>query len=277
MYNKGLEFTIAADIISKPDFRWNFSVNASTLKNEVTKLPPGQNEIIDGTKKLMVGHSIYDFWLRDWYGVDPADGAALYNANIKDFSTQASNLRIINGVDTVSTSQNNAKYHYAGTAIPDLIGGFTNTFTYKGFTLSILATYQIGGSIYDGTYASIMHSGTYGAALHKDILKRWQQPGDVTNVPRLDFGQVNVFGAQSDRFITDASFFALKNITFSYNLPVKFAQKLYVQDARIFFSGENLWLKNARIGMDPQSSFGGTTDNVYSPSRILTIGLNVTL
>jgi hypothetical protein len=122
-----------------------------------------------------------------------------------------------------------------------------------------------------------MHSGTYGAALHKDILQRWQKPGDISNVPRLDFSKTSVFGAQSDRFLTDASFLALKNVTLSYNLPAFIAQKLTIQNARIYFSGENLWLKNARKGMDPQSSFGGTTDNVYSPSRIITIGLNVTL
>jgi TonB-linked SusC/RagA family outer membrane protein len=276
MFNRGLEFTIGADIISKSDFRWNFNINLSTVTNEVSKLPPGQTEIIQGTKKLMVGHSIYDFWLRDWYGVDPADGAALYDANIKNFATQASNLRVI-GNDTVSISQNNAKYHYAGSSIPDLMGGFTNTVTYKGFELSFMATYQIGGLISDGTYGSIMHSGTYGGALHKDILQRWQKPGDVTNVPRLDFGKVSIFGAASDRWLTDASFIALKNVTFSYNLPSKYAQKLQVQSARIYFSGENLWLKNARKGMDPQSSFGGTTDNVYSPSRVITIGLNITL
>lgn len=226
----------------------------------------------------MVGHSMYDFWLRDWYGVDPADGAALYDANIKNTTTQASNLRVVNNdQDTVSISQNNAKYHYAGSAIPEAIGGITNSISYKGIELSFMATYQIGGLIYDGTYASIMHSGTYGTALHEDILQRWQKPGDLTNVPRLDFSKTSVFGAQSDRFLTDATFLALKNVTLSYTLPARILQTLKVQNARVYFSGENLWLLNARKGMDPQGSFAGTTDNVYSPSRIVTIGLNITL
>jgi hypothetical protein len=276
MYNQGIEFSFAADILSKSDFKWNLSMNFSTVKNEVTKLPPGQTEIVSGTKKLMVGHSIYDFWLRDWYGVDQADGAALWDANVKDFSTQASNLRVI-GNDTVSINQNNAKYHYAGTSIPDLIGGVTNTFSYKGFELSFLFTYQIGGKIYDGTYAAIMHSGTYGTALHTDILKAWQKPGDITNVPRLDFSKVSTYGAQSDRFLTDAGYVALRNLTFSYTIPARLTQKIQVQNARIYFSGENLWLKSARKGMDPQSSFAGTTDNVYSPAKVMTIGLNITM
>jgi hypothetical protein len=225
----------------------------------------------------MVGHSIYDFWLRDWYGVDPADGAALYNANIKDFATQGSNLRIINETDTVSISQNNAKYIYNGSAIPDLMGGFSNTFTYKGLSLSILSTFQIGGKIYDGTYASLMHAGDYGRSSHVDILNRWQKPGDITDVPRLDNAQLTPFTSQSDRFLVDASFLSVKNVTLSYSLPASLLQKAGMQGARVWLSGENLLLLNARKGLDPQRSFAGTTDNVYTPSRILTVGINVSL
>jgi TonB-linked SusC/RagA family outer membrane protein len=275
MYNQGIEARIGVDIIKRNDFVWNFDLNLSTVKNEITKLP--QEEIISGTKKLMVGHSIYDFWLRDWYGVDPADGMALYDANIKDFGTQASNLRIINETDTVSISQNNAKYHYEGTAIPDLMGGFSNTFSYKGITLSILATYQIGGKIYDGTYASLMHAGDCGRSSHVDILNRWQKPGDITDVPRLDNAQLTPFTSQSDRFLVDASFLSVKNVTLSYILPGSLLQRAGMNGARVWVSGENLLLLNARKGLDPQRSFAGTTDNVYTPSRILTVGINVSL
>jgi len=274
MYNQGIELRIGVDVVKKPNFVWNIDLNASTVKNEITKLP--QEEIIDGTKKLMVGHSIYDFWLRDWYGVDPADGAALYYANITDPVTQATNLRIF-GTDTVSTSQNNAKYHYEGSAIPDLMGGITNTFSYKAITLSVLSTFQIGGLIYDGSYASLMHAGDYGRASHVDILSRWQKTGDITNVPRLDNSQLTPFGSQSDRFLTDASFFSIKAVTVSYNLPVSLAQRAGMKGARIWLSGENLLLMTSRKGLDPQRSFAGTTDNVYSPSRILTVGINVSL
>jgi TonB-linked SusC/RagA family outer membrane protein len=275
MYNQGIEFRVGVDAVRRSDLIWNIDLNLSTVKNEITKLP--QEEIISGTKKLMVGHSIYDFWLRDWYGVDPADGVALYDANIKDFATQASNLRIINETDTVSTSHNNAKYHYEGSAIPDLMGGITNTFSYRGINLSVLSTFQIGGKIYDGSYASLMHAGDYGRALHVDILNRWQQPGDITDVPRLDNSQLTPFGAQSDRFLVDASFFSIKAVTLSYTLPVSLTQRAGMKGARVWVSGENLLLINARKGLDPQRSFAGTTDNVYTPSRVLTVGVNVSL
>jgi hypothetical protein len=276
MYNQGIEIRLATDIVKGKNFKWNLDFNLSSYKNEITKLPEGQTEIIRGDKKYMVGHSMYDFWLRDYYGVDPADGAALWDANIKSFATQAANLRVI-GTDTVTISQNNAKYHYAGSAIPKVIGGVTNTFSYKGFELNVLATFQIGGVIYDSNWASLMHAGTYGGALSTDILKRWQKPGDITDVPRLDFAKVSTFGSGSDRYLTDASFFAIKSVTFGYNLPKSLAKTLQIQNARIYFSGENLYLKNARKGMDPQGSFSGGTDNVYTPSRIITVGINVTL
>jgi TonB-linked SusC/RagA family outer membrane protein len=274
MYNQGIEFRVGVDAVKKANFIWNIDINTSTVKNEITKLP--QEEIISGTKKLMVGHSIYDFWLRDWYGVDPADGMGLYDANIKNTVTQAANLRIL-GNDTVSISENNAKYHYAGTAIPDLMGGITNTFRYRDIELSVLATFQIGGLIYDGNYASLMHAGNYGAAISTDILARWQKPGDITNVPRLDYSKRTPFGASSDRWLVDASFFSIKAVTLSYNLPAAISQRAGMKGARVWVSGENLILLNARTGLDPQSSFAGTTDNLYSPSRILTVGINVSL
>jgi hypothetical protein len=96
-------------------------------------------------------------------------------------------------------------------------------------------------------------------------------------VPRLDFAQLTPFTAASDRWLVDASFFSVKNVTFSYNLPASVTQKAGMRGARVWVSGENLLLLNARTGLDPQGSFAGTTDNVYTPSRIVTFGINVSL
>ena len=66
-------------------------------------------------------------------------------------------------------------------------------------------------------------------------------------------------------------------MTLSYNVPASITQRAGMKGARVWLSGENLLLLNARTGLDPQGSFAGTTDNVYTPSRILTVGLNVSL
>jgi hypothetical protein len=272
MFNRGIEVQLSADIVRQRDFNWNVNFNWTTLKNEITELPEGQDEIISGTKKLMVGKSMYDFWLREWYGVDPDDGAGLYRAD----NYNAANDRISGKGDTVSSTSNNGRYQYNGSSIPDFYGGITNTFTYKNFQLGFLFTYQVGGKVYDGTYASLMHPGTYGSALHTDALKRWQNPGDVTGVPRMDNGQVGVFNAQSDRFLTSASFLNLRSINFVYSLPQKLLSKIEAQNGRFFVSAENLFLFSARKGMNVSQSFAGTTSNIYTPARILSAGINIT-
>jgi TonB-linked SusC/RagA family outer membrane protein len=271
MVNSGWEIQLTGDIIRKTGFNWRMDLNFSTLKNEITKMPENQPEIISGTKKLAVGRSIYDYWLRDWQGVDPTDGAGLYRA----VSYVASNSRVRGKDDTVTVSQNNAQYIYAGSAIPKFWGSIGNTFTYKAFELSALLTYQVGGKVYDATYAALMHAGTYGTALHVDALKAWQKPGDVTGVPRMDNSKGGVFDAQSTRWLIDASYLNIRNISLAYKLPSSLMSKISSAGARVFISGENLYWFSKRKGMNVQQSFTGVTSNSYVPARVVTFGLNV--
>ncbi|PSL49625.1 TonB-linked SusC/RagA family outer membrane protein [Chitinophaga niastensis] len=272
MVNRGVELQLTGEVMHKKDFSWTVDLNLSKLKNELTRLP--QSEIISSTKKLMVGHSIYDYWLRQWYGVDPADGAALYVAN----SPTGAGVRTMKNGDIVTTNINNAKYHYAGSAIPDFYGSITNTFNYKQFQLSFLLSFQLGGKVYDATYASLMNTGSYGAALHTDALNRWQKPGDITNVPRMDQGQTTNFNASlSDRWLTSASFLNFRSIKLGYTVPESYAKAAHMRGANVFLSGENLALFSARKGMNVSQAFSGVTSNVYMPARIISAGLNITL
>lgn len=271
MFNKGFELQLDLEVIKTTDFTWKVGVNATTFKNQITKMP--QKEIISGTKKLMVGKSINDYWLRQWYGVDPLDGSALYLAD--PALVTASTLRITANRDSVTTDPNRAKYDYSGSAIPDVYGSINTSVRYKEFTLSVLANWQIGGLTYDDTYAAYMHAGTYGAALHTDMLKRWRNPGDITNVPRMDNAQTSFFGATSDRFLTDASFLNLQNVTFSYDH--QFASKKPFNSARIYISGENLRMFTKRSGMNPAQAFSGVTSIAYIPAAVFNFGVNFNL
>ncbi len=272
LFNRGFEVSLDYDVVKSDSFNWNIGVNATTIKNEFTKLP--QDEIINGSKKLMVGRSIYDYWLKDWYGVDPADGSALYTPTQDAIDANGSDIRVVDG-NTLTTNQSNAEFHYAGTAIPDLTGAINNSFRYKNFNLSFLFTYQIGGESIDYNYQGIMSSGGYGTAKSVDILDRWQQPGDITNVPRLDASQTTNFNATSDRWLVDASFLNMKRINFSYNLPSDFISAIGINTAELYLSAENVFSINARKGLNIQQNFSGTTSNVYTPSRIVSLGLNV--
>ena len=272
MFNQGFEIQLEGDIIRTKDFTWTLGINATTFKNEITRLP--QEEIISGTKKLKVGQSINDYWLREWYGVDPTDGTALFRAA----SSTGAGVRIIDGKDTVSTSVNNAKFNYVGSAIPDWYGAINTSVRYKSLTLSVLANWQIGGLTYDDTYAAYMHSGTYGASLHTDLLRRWQKPGDKTDIPRMDNAQTSIFGATSSRWLTDASFFNLQNITLAWDINnSNFLRKLDINNARLFVSGENIKMFTKRSGMNPGQAFSGVTSIGYIPARVLNFGLNVNL
>ncbi len=275
MVNKGIEVEVAGDIIKTRNFNWELKVNASTVKNEITKMPPSNPEQISGTKKLTVGVSRYEYWLREWMGVDKTDGVALYRANLWNAAT----CRLIpnnkGGNDTVTTDINNGRYHFAGSSIPKLFGGFENTFTYKSLELNVLVQYQIGGKVYDGTYAALMHAGTYGTALHVDALNRWTKPGDITNVPRMDNSKVGVFDAASDRWLIDASFLNIRSINLSYKLPKSLISKISAQDGSFFLGTENVALFSKRKGMNVNQSFDGTTSNTYTPARIITAGINL--
>ena len=271
--NRGIEITIGGDIVKSKNFNWDANLNFSTTKNKITKMPIETPTIINGTKQLAVGHSIYDFWLRQWAGVDPSDGASVYKVNPASPGS-AADTRTIDG-QTLTINPNNALFDYSGRALPDFYGSFTNTFTYKSISLSFLLNYQVGGQFYDGTYQSLMSYSSYGGSLHVDALKSWQQPGDASQIPRLDVGRSSFNNSTSTRFLIDASYINMRSITLGYSLPTSVIGKAGLSNARIYASGENLFLISKRKGLDPTESFSGVNSNTYTPSRFITFGLNV--
>lgn len=272
MKNVGFEFQIAGDIVKTKDFKWTLDINGTSYTNEITKMPLDSQgkfqEIISGTKKLSVGHSIYDFWLRSYAGVDPADGSALYYKDVLDAEG--------NVTDKITTKdQNAASYYYNGSAIPAIYGGVTNSFSYKGLDLSVFFTYQIGGKMYDSNYAALMHPGAFGSHMHIDMLNRWTKDNTATNVPRLQNAYVAPTAA-SDRWLIDASYLSLRNITLGYSIPSRLLKKIDLKSVRLYATGDNLVLFSKRVGMDPQQSFAGTADHTYIPQRTISLGLNIT-
>jgi hypothetical protein len=269
LVNKGVELSLNYEVMRTNDFSWNVNFNLSTNVNKFTKLP--QEEIIDGTKKYMVGKGLFDFWLKEWLGVNPDNGDAMYRAD----DVNGPDV-YVKGGDTITPHNNNARYHYAGTARPDFWGAISNTFKYKNFEVGFMFTYQVGGLINDGNYASTLNVDSYGSGLSLDMLNRWKNTGDVTDIPRIDDTKgTDLEGGSSDRYLTDASFLALKQFTISYNLPKSFLNKYGIAAARAYCSGENLFYINARKGMNMQQAFSGNTSNAFTPSRVITLGLNV--
>ncbi|WP_188112153.1 SusC/RagA family TonB-linked outer membrane protein [Aquimarina sp. RZ0] len=272
MVNNGLEFGLNFGIVDTENFSWNLAINAATISNEITALP--QEEIIDGTKKLVVGGDIFAFWLRDWYGVDPTDGSALFILDPESGAIGDGDVRTTSDGTVVTTNQNKALFDFVGTAIPDVFGGFTNNFRYKKFDIGFTFTYQLGGETYDTNFANLMHSGEYGVALSTEALDRWQNPGDITDVPRLDANQTAAFGAASDRWLVKSDFLALRQVNVAYNFSNSLLENVGLSGAKIYMSGENIFVVNARKGLESGQRFNGTTSNRFTPSRVLSLGFN---
>lgn len=276
LYNRGFEVETSVDIIRKKDFTWNVGVSMATLKNRITRMPDDNPEMISGTKKLMVGHSIYDFFLYDWYGVDPRDGFTLYHLD-PDALWSESTCRVMPNGDLVTTTTDKAARVYEGSAIPDVYGGFSTSFYYKAISLVTRFGYQLGGEINDGIYRSTTYAGRYGYSMHEDMVGRWQKPGDITDIPRMDNTYAQVFNTNSTRYLISSNYLLLNSATLSYNFSDKVTEQLGVAGLTLNISGENLFLLTKRKGMNPMESFSGTTSNSYTPSRVLTLGMNLTL
>ena len=265
--NSGLEFEIRATPVKVKDFTWNVSVMGSTVKNKVLKLTAESPEIISGIYSIKEGNELNTFYMAKSAGVDPATGAQLYWVYDKDEQGNIVNERISSDYSKAATSK-----YYLGSRIPDLYGSIGTDFSWKGFDLSILTTYSIGGKIYDSLYAASMNNMYYNNNWNSHILRRWQKPGDITDVPRVEVaGEYTT----TDRFLVDASYYAIKNITLGYSLPKNLMKKARINSVRVFGSVDNLALFSHLQGMDPQYNFDGSTDYAYTPNKTYTVGIEV--
>jgi TonB-linked SusC/RagA family outer membrane protein len=274
LYNSGWEFGLTAHFFNKSEFKWDLSLLGSTLKNEITSLP---DPFIDGSKRWAAGRSRFDFFLLRTAGVDPENGDQLFFRYEFDENNESVPVLDEDGTHLTTNDWTDTERAYTGdSSIPDFIGSVASTFSYKGFTLDFLITYGIGGSVLDNAYAGMMHAGTYGNSSHPDILNAWREPGDITSVPRLENGNILLAPTQSDRFLTDGSFWNIRNASLAYRFDKKVSDQLGLDNLTVNLTGENLYFKSKRDGLDPQANLAGLANgNNFFPPRIFSLGLNV--
>lgn len=282
MRNSGIELTLTGAIVRNPEFNWNMTFNLSTVKNELLTLPAEyrDNGIVSGNFKRMEGRSIYDYYTRSFYGVDPENGKVLYKGiNEGSYSDTNPDIKVI-GTDTLTYDQSLAKLDYVGkSALPKAYGSLFNNFSYKGFDFNFVLMYSTGGYAMDGTYSTYMRTFTQdGSPLHRDVLNAWKKPGDITNVPRLDANTNAAAGAASDRFLTRSDYLSLSSASLSYRLPKSIVSRLSLKNARVFVSGENLWFITKRKGFNTLSSLtGASATGSYNFARTFNFGVNLSL
>jgi TonB-linked SusC/RagA family outer membrane protein len=269
MRNRGLEAELTVAPFRRGDFRWDVTLMASTVSNKILKLTNESPEIVSGVRVYKEGYPIRTYYVSKSAGVDPATGAQLYWAYEKD---EEGNMKP--GTEYITSDYsvaNNCKY-YMDSRIPDLYGSLSTNLSYKGLDLSVLTTYSIGGKVYDGLYRGTMEIQYATDTWSTNALRRWQKPGDITDVPRIEIGGSY---AVTDRYLIDASYFAIKNITLGYTLPKVWMNKAGLNNVRVFASVDNLALWTHLDGMDPQYNFSGGTDYSYVPNKTWTVGLEV--
>lgn len=298
--NQGVEFDLTFHVLKKQNYFLDLGINGEHFTNKITQMPidpsTGTNKIIDvqGTYGWAKGRSIFDFYIRNFEGVDPADGRSMWTVYYNDLNSDGafnSGEQVLNleqyyaenpdkrgGLltSTTKTYSQATQYYVGKSALPKLRGGFNLNGGWKGFDLSATLLYSFGGYGYDGAYAGLMNNGLIGGNnWHVDIRNRWQKAGDVTDVPRLSNNQDANVASASSRFITKANYLALNNVRLGYTLPTSWLQKTgFIQSATFFVSGDNLWLHSARKGFNPSTAEAGNSDMYrYSPLSTLTFGL----
>ncbi len=297
--NRGVEVNLDVDVIKKKDFNWNVGFNMTYLKNEITKLPAQnrENGIISGSKKYMEGHSMFDFWLYQFVGVDQMTGKSLleidtdkyYGATPAEGKTAIPSdyLVNINGKE-YTTYTTYAKKDWSGCALPKVFGSLFTNITWKNFTFGATFTYSLGGKTYDNSYEGLMGVGSTPGAIHKDILKSWSGvPAGMTETSsnRIDPNGVPVIDANLDtytsvgtstRWLHNSSYLVIKNVNMSYQLPASLCKKLDLSKINLTFGVENLATFTSLRGMDPQQSFSGVSNNSFTTARTFSLGVNIT-
>ena len=174
-----------------------------------------------------------------------------------------------------TTVYNDASYYACGDVLPDLYGGFGTSLSWKGFDFSVDFQYQIGGKVYDSTYAGLMGNNA-GQAIHVDMLDAWSPENTKSNIPRWQFND-SYMASTSDRFLTNASYLTLSNITIGYTLPKQMLAKIGIKGVRVYGVADNIWTWSKRQGLDPrQSVTGGSSSAYYRPIRTVSGGVTFT-
>lgn len=257
MENKGLEIFVEGKIFDG-QFKWTSAFNIAFQKNQVTRLYDGLTAL-PSNQSIQVGQPLGAQFTQRWAGVNPATGRGMWydiNGNITYNPTAADRV-------------------FVGNIYPTHFGGWNNNFSYKGFSLIAFFQYDFGRSRADGQLTQFMRMGGTTVNAWKDGYdQRWQQPGDITWVPRpfngmADFNSVG--WASGSRYIYKTDYIRLKQLTIAYDLPSSTLKKANLEGVRFYVQGVNLWTSTEWLGYDPE--FTGDNFGIIPPSKNITVGL----
>ena len=265
MRNTGVELEVRSNNIKTKDFSWTTAFNLSHNKNKILKLAD-LPWFVDGRYVRKEGYPFNTIYLREYAGVDPETGSALYYDNQQDENGNYTKNKV--------TDPGQASPIPLKDITPTISGGFMNTFNYKFIDLSFNLSYSFGGYLYDNA-SYILQDDGYSVISNKSTeqRRRWQKPGDITDVPRFVYGNKKGGNYNSSRAIHSTDHIRLKSLILGLNAPKAWLQKLGIGNARIYFSGTNLLTWAAYDQYDPEMS--GVVGFYTPPLKTYAFGLEL--
>ena len=265
MRNTGVELEVRSNNIKTKDFSWTTAFNLSHNKNKILKLAD-LPWFVDGRYVRKEGYPFNTIYLREYAGVDPETGSALYYDNQQDENGNYTKNKV--------TDPGQASPIPLKDITPTISGGFMNTFNYKFIDLSFYLSYSFGGYSYDNA-SYILQDDGYSVISNKSTeqRRRWQKPGDITDVPRFVYGNKKGGNYNSSRAIHSTDHIRLKSLILGLNAPKAWLQKLGIGNARIYFSGTNLLTWAAYDQYDPEMS--GVVGFYTPPLKTYAFGLEL--
>ena len=277
--NRGVEFAIDGSIYNTKDFGWDIGFNMGLNKNRVLELP-GHNDIVmnrgDVNQIIREGEDVYTWYMPKWLGVDPENGLPMWETFVPELDEAGNPVYYIdeNGnaqakmKSGVTNLYNEAPQQLVGTASPAFSGGLNTTLRYKSFTLTANGNFVVGNKIYNKDREHMDSDGAYTGLNQMSINNglgwvRWDEDDEdtweIATHPALVAARADGSNGTSSRYLEDGSFFRLRNVTLSYNLPGKNLQKINASSARIYLSADNILTISRFSGMDPEVRLDGDT------------------
>lgn len=285
--NNGFEFSIGGDVVRTKDFTYNTMLSISSNKNKITKL--------NGSTLDMMHQDLY----MEGHAMGTVKGykvAGIYQS--QDQISKLNEQAMAKGYDFYQDGAAVGDYMYVDTngdgyiseadrtAIanpePKVFGGWSNTLSYKNFTLSMLFQYQLGGDAYYNTMSESA-SGAIGMSILREMYGNTWTPDrtDAKYAKLMWMPSVYTNTQVNDRYVYSNSYFRLRNITLSYTFEPAWLERLHVSGASVFFTATNLFTITDWPGLDPDmaatNAFTKTTEtkDVYPMSRSFSFGLKL--
>ncbi len=255
MGNKGVEYNVNVDVLKKKDLLWTIGLTGSYNKNRILDL--GQVPGYDfGTARITKGLPLGSHYEVAWSGVDAATGQPIY------LDVNGNPTNVYNAINKV---QNFGTYYAPYT------GGITTAVSFKGFSLNTLFSWQKGSTRVNNLEFFVENPSFLQQGFNQAVsLDFWKKPGDQSRV------QSPLYANQfSSKYIQDASFIRLRNLTLAYNLDDKVIKKLKINNARIFVQGQNLARWTKWKGYDPEDD-NNISLSEYPNPRTINAGIDIT-